>query len=41
MTDALDPETLAALRAVDTPTICNAIEIVMGSRTALGFTRSP
>jgi regulator of RNase E activity RraA len=41
MTEALDPETLAALRAVDTPTICNAIEIVMGSRTALGFTRSP
>jgi regulator of RNase E activity RraA len=39
--DALDQQTLAALRAVDTPTICNALEIVMGSRTALGFTRSP
>ena len=37
--DALPPETLAALKAVDTPTICNALEIVMGQRTALGFTR--
>ena len=39
--DWLDPKMLAALQAVDTPTICNALEIVMGQRTALGFTRSP
>jgi len=28
------------LRAVDTPTICNALELVMGGRRAEGFTRS-
>lgn len=31
----------AALRAVDTPTICNALEVVLGRRTAEGFTTSP
>ena len=30
-----------ALIKVDTPTICNALEVVMGSRTATGFTRKP
>jgi len=39
--DALPPETLAALKAADTPTVCNALELVMGTRTALGFTRAP
>ena len=31
-------EWLRALRSVDTPTICNALEIAMGGRTAHGFT---
>jgi regulator of RNase E activity RraA len=34
-------ETLAILRQHDTPTICNALEYVMGGRTAEGFTKSP
>ena len=34
-------ETLAILRKHDTPTICNALEHVMGGRTAEGFTRTP
>lgn len=32
---------LKALRAVDTPTICNAIEAVEGRRRNSGFTRQP
>jgi regulator of RNase E activity RraA len=35
------PETLALLRRTDTPTICNALEHVMGGRTAEGFTKTP
>ncbi len=31
-------ECINALCAVDTPTICNALEIAMGGRTAHGFT---
>lgn len=39
MTDEpLDENELAALRAFDTPTICNALEIVCPERRALGFT---
>ncbi len=34
----LTPELLQVLRAVDTPTVCNALEIAMGGRTAHGFT---
>jgi len=34
----LDENELAALRAFDTPTICNALEIVCPERRALGFT---
>lgn len=34
-------EILALLRRTDTPTICNALEHVMGGRTAEGFTKSP
>lgn len=41
MTRALAPELVAALTAVDTPTICNAIELVCGRRRADGFTRIP
>jgi regulator of RNase E activity RraA len=34
-------EVFAALTAVDTPTVCNAIELVLGRRTAEGFTIQP
>lgn len=37
--EQLKPELISALTAVDTPTICNALEIVTGSRSAEGFTR--
>jgi regulator of RNase E activity RraA len=37
---ALSPETLALLRRSDTPTVCNALEHVMGGRTAEGFSKS-
>ena len=33
--------TLAALRALDTPTVCNALELVAPERRALGFTVDP
>ncbi len=36
----LTDEILAALRAVDTPTICNAIEEIEGKRESTGFTLS-
>ena len=32
---------LAALRAVDTPTICNALELAAGGRSTSGFTTRP
>ncbi len=37
----LADDLLALLRRTDTPTICNALEHVMGGRTAEGFTKSP
>ena len=37
MTD-IDPAALAVLRAWDTPTICNALEVVAPHRRATGFT---
>ena len=37
----ISAETLAILRRNDTPTVCNALEHVMGGRTAEGFTKSP
>jgi regulator of RNase E activity RraA len=37
----LSPEDLAALARFDTPTICNALELVMPERRALGFNRKP
>ncbi len=40
-TPSLKPEVLHALQAVDTPTICNALEIVMSGRTTEGFTKLP
>src|SRR5262249_61549241 len=36
-----DPADLEALKAFDTPTICNALEIVAPARRAIGFTRRP
>lgn len=36
---ALTAQLAETLTAVDTPTICNALEIVTGSRSAQGFTR--
>ena len=36
----LSAEVLSALKAVDTPTICNAIELIEGQRKSTGFTRS-
>ena len=42
MTDApLSPEVLAALRELDTPTICNAIELLIPERQGFGFTADP
>ena len=37
----IDPALLDALRAFDTPTICNALELVSPARRANGFTRRP
>ena len=34
----LTPELIHKLRSVDTPTICNALELAMGGRSAQGFT---
>ena len=36
-----DPADLEPLRAFDTPTICNALELVVPARRAVGFTRRP
>src|SRR3954469_22447390 len=36
-----DAKSLEALRGWDTPTICNALEIVAPARRAIGFTRRP
>ena len=35
----IDDDLLALLRGVDTPTVCNAIEVVQGKRGFAGFTR--
>ena len=37
----LDSSILSLLRSVDTPTICNALELAMGGRSARGFTLKP
>lgn len=36
-----DRQSLEALCAYDTPTICNALEVVFPARRAMGFTRRP
>ncbi len=38
---ALGTDLLAALQAVDTPTICNALELAAGARSISGFTLRP
>jgi len=37
----IDPKLLAELRGFDTPTLCNALELVLPSRQGHGFTRTP
>lgn len=39
MTSELDDTLVALLRSVDTPTVCNAIEVAQGKRGFAGFTR--
>ena len=39
--EAIRAETLAALRALDTPTVCNALEIVVPKRRGYGYTVDP
>ena len=41
MPEGLTQADLDALAAWDTPTICNALEIVVPERRALGFNRRP
>ena len=36
-----NPADLEALRDFDTPTICNALELVVPARRAMGFNRRP
>ncbi len=36
--ETFEPELLAELRKYDTPTICNALEILLGGRRVTGFT---
>ncbi|NNE94922.1 MAG: RraA family protein, partial [Acidimicrobiales bacterium] len=38
---ALDGSVLAGLRALDTPTVCNALELVAPERRGYGFTSQP
>jgi len=40
-TSELSGDVLEALRAIDTPTICNALEVVAPARRATGFTVEP
>lgn len=39
--DILNEDELAALQALDTPTVCNALEVVAPERRAYGFTTTP
>jgi regulator of RNase E activity RraA len=41
MTEILTEERCAFLRRFDTPTVCNALEMIMPERQALGFTTEP
>lgn len=35
----MDPDLLSLLRRIDTPTVCNAIEVVQGRRGFAAITR--
>jgi regulator of RNase E activity RraA len=39
--EKVDQELMAELRGFDTPTLCNAMEVVLPSRQGYGFTRTP
>ena len=41
MIETVGKEVLAELRGFDTPTLCNALELVLPSRQGHGFTRAP
>ena len=41
MPQLLEASALDALKELDTPTICNALELVAPARRATGFTRRP
>ncbi len=41
MPDEISPELLASLRSIDTPSICNALEIVAPERRGFGYTTRP
>ena len=41
VSETVDQEVLAELRDFDTPTLCNALELVLPSRQGYGFTRAP
>ena len=41
MSEGIDQKLLAELRGFDTPTLCNAMEVVLPSRQGHGFTRTP
>ena len=41
MSETVDPKVLAELRSFDTPTLCNALEVVLPSRQGHGFTKAP
>jgi len=41
LSETVGEEVLAELRGFDTPTLCNAMEVVLPSRQGYGFTRTP
>lgn len=41
LSSEVPPEVLAALRAFDTPTVCNALEVVAPDRRGFGYTTHP
>ncbi|HUB96843.1 MAG TPA: RraA family protein [Stellaceae bacterium] len=41
MSAPLGPDALAALARLDTPTVCNALELILPERRARGFNRKP
>jgi regulator of RNase E activity RraA len=41
VSEVVDQKVMAELRSFDTPTLCNALELVLPSRRGHGFTRAP